>query len=174
MFSWFKTWRNRSRMKKMVAAGAIFPYWDGQRVRYGDPFKIWLALTQDEKVNLQRLLPEVDEVQPKAIYQALAHVCKVFDVTRWDEATQSGLTDLELLALLNNVLSWTNLVKKNSRPGLTSPPATPVSTSSPSPASPQPTRNSSSDSTSIASDKRPGGPTPVCEPSATPSASTTA
>ena len=58
MFSFLTRWRKRRRLAAMVRAGAVFAYWDGTRVRYGDPFLIWRALTQDPKVNLQRLLPE--------------------------------------------------------------------------------------------------------------------
>ena len=169
MFNWLKTWRKRRRLKAMIASGAIFPYWDGEKTRYGDPFLIWRSLTQDEKVNLDRLLPEVDDAQNAAVQTAVDHVCKVFDVRRWDPATQSGLTDLEILNLLGSVLRWTAFVKKNSSPGPTSPPAT-APASSTSPAPPSETRNASGDSTSTSTAPKPAAPTPCCEPSVTPSA----
>ena len=134
----------------MTKAGAVFPYWDGRGVRYGDPFSIWRALTQDPQVNLERLLPEVDEGQADAVDAILAHVCRVFGVSRWNADAQSGLTDLEILNLLGSVLRWTAFVKKNSSPGPTSPPAT-VTASSISPPPPPETRNASSDSGSTAS-----------------------
>jgi len=169
MFAFIKAWREKRALARRAAAGAIFPYWDGAKVRYGDPFRIWRDLTQDPKVNLERLLPELDEGNRDAVETALAHVCAVFRVHRWHEANRTGLTDLELLNLLGEVLRWTNFVKKNISPGPTSPPAT-AATSSASPELQGETRSASSDSTSAASDSMPAGPTPSTEPSATPSA----
>ena len=167
MFGWFRNWQKGRRMARMVSAGAIFAYWDGQAVRYGDPFRLWRDLTQDEKVNLDRLLPEVDDADGKAIDEIIGHVCNVFGVTKWDEQTQTGLTDLELLNLLGNVLRWTNIVKKNSNHGPTSRPASPAATSSTSPEPPSETTNASSGSISIEIGKTPAKPTPSSEPSET-------
>jgi hypothetical protein len=170
MFALFDRWRKKRRTARMLAAGAIFSYWDGQKFRYADPFKLWRDLTQDEKVNLERLLPEADDADGRAVDALVAHVCRVFGVTRWDEAARSGLTDLELLHLLQSTLRWTAFVKKNSSPGPTLPPATAAATSSASPGPPNPTRSASSDCTSTATARRPAGPTPPSARSATLSA----
>src|ERR1017187_6224960 len=124
MFTWFREWKKRRHMARMVSAGAIFAFWDGRKIRYGDPFRIWRDLTQDEEVNFDRLMPEIDDASSPAITTALNHVCKVFKVERWDEEKQAGLTDLQLLHLLSDVLRWTAFVKKKPSPGATSPPST--------------------------------------------------
>ncbi|MGO9108539.1 MAG: hypothetical protein ACLP9L_04835 [Thermoguttaceae bacterium] len=169
MFNLIARWRKQRRLAAMLKAGAVFSYWDGQRVRHADPFKLWRELTQDPDVNLERLLPEVDAADGKAIDTAIAHVCKVFAVTRWDETAQTGLTDLELLNLLGGVLRWTAFVKKNSSPGQTSPPVTaPASSIGPEP--PSATKSVCGACTSTATDSKPARPTTCCGQSATPSA----
>ena len=167
MFGFVRKWRQARRMKQMIAAGAVFGFWDGRQIRYADPFRIWRELTQDEQVNLERLLPEMDDMQCPAIETALAHTCKVFGVARWNETTQTGLTDLEILNLLRDVMEWTAYIKKNSSPGRTSPPSTPAPTSSASPAPPSATSNVCSACTSTASDRPPAEPGQSTAPSAT-------
>jgi hypothetical protein len=153
-------------MAKLVAAGAIFAYWDGCKVRYADPFRIWRELTQDEKVNFDRLMPEIDDAESPAITTAVEHVCKVFAVKRWDEATQTGLTDLQLLHLLGDVLRWTAFVKKKPSRGPTSPTVA-ADTSSVGQADQPSTPNSSSASTSTETESKPAEPIPSSAPCAT-------
>ena len=54
-------------------------------------------------------------------------------MSRWNADSESGLTDLEILNLLGQVLRWTAFVKKNSSPGPTLPPATAAASSTPQP-----------------------------------------
>jgi len=103
---------------------AIFQYYDGQRVRYGDPFAIWRALTQDPEINLDRIAPEDDSGHEPETSQFLSLLRRVFDVKPFDEASGAGLTDWQTLNLVGHLRAYTVQVKKNSRPGPTSPPNT--------------------------------------------------
>jgi hypothetical protein len=109
-FSAIAARRNRKR--------GLFPYWDGQRTRWGDPFKIERLLCQGE-LDLQTVAPFVDQQKEPETTQFLELVCKAFDVTRWDDKTATGLTDEEVISLPLQFANYTDTAKKKSGNGQT-------------------------------------------------------
>lgn len=144
------------RTRRLVQSRAILAYWDGQRVRYGDPFAIWRNLTQGEP-NLQLLAPYVDQGQEPETSQYLAKVCAAFGVQRWDDATQTGLPDWQIVGLVGQLANYQELVKKNASPGPTSPESM-DSESSTGQEPPAETSKSSGDSGSTSTEPKPEGP----------------
>lgn len=104
----FRFWRLRRR--------GLFLYFDGTRRRWGDPFAIYRALTNSE-VDLEALAPEVDEQKEPATSQVLKVLCEAFDVQRWDDKTHTGLTDNEILALIEQLDAFAEGAKKKRSPG---------------------------------------------------------
>jgi hypothetical protein len=142
----------------MVQSRDIFEYHDGEKIRYGDPFAIWRGLTQDPVINLERISPDVDAGKEPETSQFLDLIRRVFGVTKFDEATGTGLTDWQTLALVNHLRSYTKVVKKNSNSGRTSPESTePKSSNGPEPQNE--ITNASGDSTSTPAASEPEKPT---------------
>lgn len=152
----FKT--GSSRVRELLASREIFEYHDGERTRYGDPYAIWRALTQDPEINLERISPEVDAGKEPETSQFLALLRRVFDVKPFDGATGTGLTDFQTLALTGHLRKFTVAVKKNSSSG----PTSPTSTELPSSTGPAPrseTTSASGDCTSTPAAVEPAMPT---------------
>jgi hypothetical protein len=51
-------------------------------------------------------------------------VARVFGVSRWDDSSQTGLTDWEVLDLFGDLNEYLLAIKKKYSPGPTSPPPT--------------------------------------------------
>lgn len=134
MFQWFKSWRERRRMR----GRALFCFWDGQRQRYADPFRTLRALDHHGEMNLTAMADLVDKgVEPESTV-VINGVAEVFGVTRWDEASGTGLTDWEITGLLSDFLAYLESLKKNGNPGPISsePTDSPSSTGPDSPGEP--------------------------------------
>ena len=108
LFRWLRKRRLRRR--------GLFPYFDGTRQRWGDPFTIYRDLTSSE-VDIEALAPAVDEQKEPETTQVLDAFCKAFDVTRWDDKTHTGLMDNEILGLIEELDSFAEDVKKKYSPG---------------------------------------------------------
>jgi hypothetical protein len=138
--------RNRGRL--------IYSYHDGEKWRRADPFLLWRKLLHHPTVNLVEILPLAELGSEPETTQAVETVAEAFGVTRWEERSQSGLLDWEILRLVNDFERWMAALKKNTSLGPISPPAT-GSASSNSQGPQNHATSSPSGSGSI-----PGGPTP--------------
>lgn len=96
----------------------LFPYWDGERKRWADPFTIYRGLSASD-VDLESMAPAIDEQKEPETTQAIDCICQAFDVSRWSDKTCTGLTDWEILGLVEQLDNYVNGVKKKSSPGLT-------------------------------------------------------
>jgi len=109
-------------LSKLVERGyrrrGLFPYSDGQRQRWADPFTVYRKLAAGD-VTLETLAPALDEQKEPEMTQALDLICNAFAVQRWDDRTSTGLTDWEILSLVDQLDQYVNGVKKNSSVGQT-------------------------------------------------------
>lgn len=96
----------------------LFRFHDGVQDRAVDPFVTFRRL--QSLVDVETIEPLASAGQePEATDFAVA-ISKAFGVERWDEQTQSGLTDWELQGLLVAFTEYLDELKKNSSPGPTS------------------------------------------------------
>ncbi len=105
------------RARRNVSRG-LFPYHDGVRQRWGDPFTIYRRLKSGD-VDLGQIGDAVDRQEEPETTQAIKLVCNAFDVTPWDDGTETGLTDMEILDLPKSMGDYLGGVKKNSNTGST-------------------------------------------------------
>ena len=108
-------WKNRKRLKSR----GLIRYWDGRAWRYGDPWRIYRALSNHPTVNLADAAVSAENGEEPVTTQLVEAVSEAFAVTRCD-ATGNGLTDDEVLCLLWSLVDWIEYVKKNSSRGQTS------------------------------------------------------
>jgi hypothetical protein len=134
-----KTWKNWRINRQRL----LFPYWDGSRKRLGDPLRIWRTITTDSTIDLEAMAPLVDLNREPATSLMLAAICRAFGVEKFDQDTNTGLTDWEILRLLWSLESYMLALKKNINPGQNLPPST-DSASSTVPDAPSEDTNSSS------------------------------
>ncbi len=144
-----KKWFRDRRLKKRRS---LFRYWNGEKHVYADPFKVWRAILNHPKFNVETMAHLVDDgVEPETT-MCVDAMCEIFGVTRWDAQDTTGLTDMEILTLLDSFDTYLANVKKNSSLGVTSSPPT-DSVSSSSQEAPKPTTNCSLDATSTSSEQ---------------------
>jgi len=105
------------RARRNVARG-LFPYHDGTRQRWGDPFTIYRKLASG-KVSFSQISDAVDRQEEPETTQAIELISGAFGVQRWDDEQQTGLTDMEILELPHLLASYLDGVKKNTSTGST-------------------------------------------------------
>ena len=149
MFGRIKKWLVDRRLKKRRS---LFRYWNGKREVYGDPFSIWRQILNHPKFNAETMAFLVDEGSEPETTICVEAMCEIFGVQRWDAETQTGLTDMEIIMLLDGFDNYLSTVKKNSSLGATSSPAT-ASESSTSTEPQTEATNSSADATSTSSEQ---------------------
>lgn len=101
--------------ERRLRARGLFPYWDGIRRRWGDPFAIYRLLASGE-AKLPDLADAVDQGKEPETSQAIEIITKAFDVRRWDG--RAGLIDNEILALIGQLDGYIDEVKKKRNIGL--------------------------------------------------------
>ncbi len=119
MFTWFHRWRlNRHR--------AIFRFWDGRTYRRVDPLVAFRALREHPTFEIERDLTGHDAGQEDSTQACLAATRVAFGVVPFDGSGNLplGLTEAETIDLLATFGNWTQAVKKNISPSLTSSPIT--------------------------------------------------
>ncbi len=102
--------------ERRLRARGLFPYWDGTRRRWGDPFAIYRLLASAEE-KLPDLADAVDQGKEPETSRAIEIISRAFDVRRWDG--RAGLIDNEILALIGNLDAYVEDVKKKRNAGLT-------------------------------------------------------
>lgn len=157
-------WRER----RALARRQIFEYHDGTHWRYADPFAVWRHLFHHPTVDILAVLPFAEQGKEPEASIALGVLCEVFGVQRWDEATRTGLTDLEILGLVVQFQVYLGSLKKSTDDGpISSPPL--ASASSPSPEPPPPATSEPLGSGSASIGSTPAADGTSCEPSKAPS-----
>jgi len=144
-------WLRKRRRRRSLA---LMRFWDGERFRYADPFLVWRRIYSDPDVDLQAIAPLADAGHEPEATQAIDLIARAFEVQRFDEATQTGLTDWEICGLLNDMDAYMEAVKKKYNFGPISPEPT-ASESSISPEPPTETPKPSSGSGSVAEESKP-------------------
>ena len=100
------------RKPKEEPTRLLFGYWDGQKVRYADPFRLWRTLNSQTDVDIQAAAPMVDQGKEPETTQVIECLANVFGVQRWEGTTQTGLTDWEILNLLGDLDNYLLTIKK--------------------------------------------------------------
>ena len=95
MFKFLWGGKGRSRdCEQMLESRRFSSTHDGEKTRYGDPYAMWRALTQDPEINLERIAPEVDEGREPETSQFLGLIRKVFAVKTFERRSGTGLDRL--------------------------------------------------------------------------------
>ena len=125
------------------AARLLYRFWDGRQWRRVDPWRTYRAILADPKFNLETHLPLVEKgVEPETTH-CMQAICSAFGVQRYDVAAGTGMTDWELLSLLDSFTGYLDALEKKTDDGRISSSPT-GGTSSGSPAVPSLTTSSSS------------------------------
>jgi hypothetical protein len=113
-------WRERQWNRHRL----LFSYWDGNRVRRADPYRLSRELQGQKELDLIAVAPLVDEGKEPETTQFVSVIAAVFGVERWNDSTQSGLMDWEILDLFRDFNGYLLNIKKKYNPGPTSPQST--------------------------------------------------
>lgn len=121
------------------------PFFTGTGAAYGDPIRIRRLLSDlldgDPKKALENMHSPLTELRVEAVERVLRATVQAFELVPFDKTTGQGLREDEVLARLNDFLSWWSELKKNSATSrISAPPTAPASsagnpTTSPSAAS---------------------------------------
>lgn len=125
MFGMVRRQRRRDRDR------ALFHYWDGQKARRIDPLRVWRELANHDKMDLDTMPAMADEGQEPETTTVVDAFCEVFDVHRWDDASGTGLTDSDILNLINQLQGYFAALKKNTSLGVISSEPTDLGSSTP-------------------------------------------
>lgn len=125
MLSWLVRSFRHGRLKRR----GLYGFFDGKRTRYVDPIATWRKLEHHPTVDLDAIIPCLNEGMEPETSQMLGVLAETFDVKRYDPATQEGLTDREVVNLLDGLVEHMETLKKNTGTPPTSPAPT-VSASS--------------------------------------------
>ena len=120
----FSKWREKRRAEKNRRGRLLLSYWDGEQIRHIDPYRAYRQLASHPEINLEEIAPLVDQGQEPETSKLIEVLTEVFGVTRWDDATATGLTDWEIINLLAMLNDYLLGLKKKSSHGPTPPPAT--------------------------------------------------
>jgi len=132
--------------RRRLARRELLRYWDGTRTRYGDPFLLWRALTHHDTIQLGTHWDAAENGEEPATTELVTATAEIFGVSRFVQeatGTASGLTDWELMGLLEQLVDYIDALKKKHNPQPTSSPPT-DSESSTSPGPPNEAENSGS------------------------------
>ena len=95
----------------------IYRYHDGQRTRGADPIEVLRKMGNHEKFVFEKHVAECASPEP-AISEPAAEISiaatrDIFGIKPWSDETESGLTELETLAVLNGFCEFIDGLKKN-------------------------------------------------------------
>lgn len=113
MWDWLRRIDERRRQRERD----LIRFFDGVKIRYGDPFKIWRDLLNDPEANFETMGDAIDSGAEPETSICINAICKAFGVERWDPAKKRGLTDWQLLDLPVQLMDFFDGVKKNSSLG---------------------------------------------------------
>lgn len=102
----------------------IFRYFDGEKERGADPLRAHRAFLEHPTFDIAKHPYGVDAGDPTATRISVDAICDVFHVKRWDDETQTGLPEYEILDLFIQFYCYLDDLKKNTGLIPTSPPDT--------------------------------------------------
>jgi hypothetical protein len=92
----------------------LFGFWDGNKTRYVDPFKTHRALwNHDDLPDVAEMAGLFDTAQEPEASLYISAVADVFGVKRWDAETETGLSDYEIVRIMNSMYEWLDDQKKS-------------------------------------------------------------
>jgi len=115
----------------------LFLYWDGTAWRLGDPVQL-LRRVMALEAKEEALSRGMDNIFQDLGEEALEKLAEVFEVKRFDG--RRGLTDVQFIRLVRDLMDWLGDQKKSGIPGLDSQPLSegPFSSFQAAPASTEP------------------------------------
>lgn len=159
MFGFFTWLRNRRIKRDSERRRLLFKYFDGTKERRIDPMRAWREIANDKEFNPSTMLALADAQQEPEASITMRAVCRVFDVKRFDDATGLGLTDAELMNVLDDFYRYLETLQKKTSNGQTLPSPTEPPPSSDSPAGPSGPTKPLSASGSTSNGPKPATPT---------------
>ena len=105
MTVWFKK-KNTDEGKR------LFSYWDGSKYRRVDPYVTWRLYCNHEGIDHESG-ELIDQGIEPFVTDFINALCEIFDVERWDDKTETGLTEQEIVGLTCELAEWFDSVKKN-------------------------------------------------------------
>lgn len=106
LLNWFKNWLTRRKR-------CVFSYFDGHAWRQADPYVVWVALLEDEVMEMEIDIPAMDRGDIDSTRKVVGAVMRAFNLQPMG-AGGSGVTFAECRALLARFLRYAQLLKKNS------------------------------------------------------------
>ena len=116
MLESIRTWFAERRSRKLRLLFRIF---DGRKIKAVDPWQVYRAIQNDKEFDLFGNLEFVRAHHDLETTGAMAVICRAFDVQLFDVKTQRGLTEAELLAILEEFLSFCESIQKKTSDGST-------------------------------------------------------
>lgn len=89
----------------------LYEFFDGRRMRRADPWKIHRALIGAPGFSLEQQLQAAVRGDEPELTKAIEAICAAFDVKELDDAG-GGLSTVELFALLDHYLRWSDDIQK--------------------------------------------------------------
>lgn len=169
-WEWLKSWftgRVRADLYRPKDR-LIYSYWDGSKIVRADPMVLYQKLMErgpELSIDI-KVAASPSKGAAKAHTGTIDKIRTAFALKPFDGT--HGLTELEVLALLDHFLEFTEGIKKNSSPISTSPEA--ISDTTPTTSAAAPPTSNSSGSGSTASGEPTGPPTPTITVPESPSA----
>jgi hypothetical protein len=108
------TWYRRWRLKR---SGALFRYYNGRRIVWADVLTLYRKIIHHD-ADIISLLPAVDKQQEPETTQFLEAITDIFGFIPYDQASATGLTEWERIAVFMRFLEHLNDLKKKVHPGL--------------------------------------------------------
>ena len=90
----------------------IFRFHDGTRQRAMDPMKIWAAMWSSDDIDIGKSLDRMAQNELEAVTELLPHARKWLSVPEFNEADETGMTDLEFCRVLYQWLNYVIELKK--------------------------------------------------------------
>lgn len=113
VIQWFQDYS--ARRKRL-----LFRVFDGRRMRAIDPWQAYRSLKNDPEFNPLEGLEEVRSNMEPETSRCMRSICRAFNVELFDSRTQRGLTEAELLYVLDEFLTFCEGVQKKTPDGSTS------------------------------------------------------
>lgn len=164
MFGFIRNWFRSRRIKR---ARLLFEFWDGERFRRVDPWVVWRTFKEDKDFNYETQLDIAQNGESPEIGLFVAAMCNAFGVKRYDEKTNTGMTESEMFVLLSDLGFFFDALKKNGSTSSTASQPTDLDTSTLSDSPTGSEENSASPPTMDCSVSSCDGETPSPPPSET-------
>lgn len=108
-------WLEQRQLRKR----GLFTFRVGNCLRYADPAVAWRGLLNHPKHDFAAVAQLAAMGQEPEYSQLLDLIAETFSVQRWNEADRSGMTEWELLDLLQEFDGYLTALKKNTSPSRT-------------------------------------------------------